>query len=73
MALFALGFAALINWFASMQYQATPRWMMRGVAIGLFLYAVWLFRYEPDRAWEIWWVGRAIANAAVRLVQTLIP
>lgn len=73
MALFALGFAALMNWFASLQYQPVPRRMMRAVAIGLVIYAIWLFRYEPDRAWEVWWVGRAIAGAAVRLVQTLIP
>ena len=73
MALFALGFAALLTWFASMQYHDTPRRMMHAVAIGLVIYAIWMFRYEPERAWAVWWVGRAIAGAAVRLVQTLIP
>jgi hypothetical protein len=73
MALIALAFAGVMAWFAKLQYQPTPRFMMRAVAVGAVVYAAWLFRYEPHRAWEIRWIGRAIAGFAYRIVDTLVP
>lgn len=73
MAILALAFAGVMAWFAGLQRQPAPRRMMQAVAIGAVGYAAWLILYEPHRAWEIRWLGRAIARLAWRALDALVP
>lgn len=73
MAIWMLLLAGALRWGAKLQFREGPRRALNWAAFGALCYAAYVLVYEPDRAWEIRWVGRAIARGALAVVNTLIP
>lgn len=73
MAIWMLLLAGVMRWFAKIQHRPGPRAAFNWLCVGCFAYIAWLLYYEPERAWQVRWVGREIRDAILRVLDRLIP
>lgn len=73
MVLWMLILAGVLRWSATLQPRPGPRALFNWACLGALLYGLYVMVYRRDEAWRIRWVGQAMLDAVLGVINALIP